>query len=77
MSTMMPNNPTGNTDATPTTSNSSNANQSGASRNNKRYYKRNDSSAVGSKSKTYQGKTPELNAVLGLMSERLDYGMTS
>jgi len=31
---------------------------------------------VRSESKTYQGETPELNAVLGLMSERLDYGVT-
>jgi len=43
-------------------------------RNNRRGmgYRRSKVSAVGSKMKSYMGETPELEAVLGMVTEKLD-----
>ena len=61
--------------ATPTTtSNESGSTYKGNRRGNLRHG--NEGGTRGSEQNDFQGETPELNAVLGLITERLDQGVT-
>jgi len=62
-------------DMTPTDSDGVQANNT--NRNNRRgNYRRSEAGHVGSEMRAFEGKTSELNGVLGLLTENLNHGVT-
>ena len=72
-----PTTPTPSTSASATPNHTSNESGSTHKGNRRRNSRRgNEGGTKGSEQKYFKGETPELNAVLGLITERLDQGVT-